>query len=365
MNRLLVPLAAVLLAAITGCSNTNTTAARPTGGGAGGGENPGRVVASIGDEKITLGDLDGEIKDELAGLERQYRSQKIELRENSLEGLIAKKLMAAEAARQGVSEEEVMQGVMEGKVEPVSEEELRAFYDQQSAQAAQSGMPGGLPPYEQIKDRMEQYLNQQRQQKLIVDYLNKLKADAKVVVSLFDVEAIGPSRGPKDAPVTIVEFSDFECPYCSRALETLEKVEEAYQGKVRVVFRDYPLQFHANAKKAAEAGHCANEQGKFWELHDLMFANQRALGVEELKGYAQEAGLEQTKFDACLDNGEMADVVAKNMVAGEEAGVSGTPAFFINGTKLSGAVPFEEFQKVIDSELVRLGHEPLGETAGN
>lgn len=351
MNRLIVPLAAMVLVAVAGCSNT-TTAARPTG------ENSSKVVASIGDEKITLADLDAEIKDDLAGLDRQYRSQKSKLRETSLDALIAKRLMEAEAKRQGITEEELMKSVLEGKTEPVTEEELQAFYDQQAMQAAAQGMAGNLPPFEQIKDRMEQFLNQQRQQELLVNYIDKLKADAKVVVSLVEVEAVGPSRGPKDAPVTIVEFSDFECPYCSRANEALTKVEETYGDKVRIVFRDYPLPFHPNAKKAAEAGHCAAEQGKFWELHDKMFANQKALGVDELKGYAKDAGVDSAKFDACLDDGKMAEAVAKNQAAGEEAGVSGTPAFFINGKMLAGALPFEEFQKVIDSELVRLGHAP-------
>src|SRR5690606_14570992 len=110
------------------------------------------------------------------------------------------------------------------------------------------------------------------------------------------VEAVGPSRGPADAPVTIVEFSDFECPFCGRANPTIEQVEKAYPDQVRVVFRDFPLPMHPHARKAAEAGHCANEQGKFWELHDKMFANQRALGVDDLKGYAKEAGMDAAKF---------------------------------------------------------------------
>lgn len=359
MNRLLVPVAAVVALAVAGCSNT-TTAARPTGS-----ENANKIVARIGDETITLGQLDEEIKDELAGLERQFRSQKNQLRENSLEGLVAKRLMEAEAKKQGVTEDELMKSALEGKADSVTEEEVKAFYDQQSMQAAMAGQPNAIPPYEQIKDRMAQYLNQQKQQQAVVDFINKLKAEANVVISLVEVEAIGPSRGPAKAPVTIVEFSDFECPYCSRANEALTKVEEVYGDKVRIVFRDFPLSFHSNAKKAAEAGHCADEQGKFWELHDKMFENQRALGVDELKGYAKEIGLDSGKFDACLDGGKMAAKVEKNMEAGEEAGVSGTPAFFINGKMVAGALPFEEFQKVIDAELVRLGHAPAGKTAEN
>jgi len=355
MNRLFVPLAAAALVAVAaGCSNT-TSAARPAGET---GENPTKIVATIGDEKITLGDLDAEIKTDLESLEKQYQAQKNQLRESSLEGMIAKKLMAAEAARQGISEEEVMNNVVEGKTAPVTEEEIKAFYDQQSMQAAMQGMPGGLPPYEQLRDRMEAHLNQRRKAELAVAYLEKLKAEAGVVISLVDpiqVDATGPSKGPANAPVTIVAFSDFECPYCSKANESLDQVLETYGDKVRIVFRDFPLSFHANAKKAAEAGHCADDQGKFWEMHDKMFENQRALQVDDLKAYAKEVGVDAAKFDACLDEGKKADLVAKNMADGEAVGVTGTPAFFINGKMLAGALPFEEFQKVIDTELLRAG----------
>ncbi len=368
MNRVLIPLAVALLAAV-GCSNTSTaagTAAARTNG-----EDPGTVVATVGETRITLGELDKSIKGDLGNLDKQYREKKHELRQQSLEGMIAKQLMEAEAARRGISEEDVLKAEVEAKITPVTDEEIQAFYAAQNHQATQMGRPG-LPPIEEIKDRMGEYLMAQRQQTAVMDYLGQLKEEAKVEVTLAEpvappvhVEAIGPSRGPANAPVTIVEFSDFECPFCSRANEALAQVEAAYQGKVRVVFRDYPLPFHANAQKAAEAGQCAHEQGKFWALHDKMFENQKALDVDSLKGYAKDAGVDSAKFDACLDEGRMADTVKANMEAGQEAGVSGTPAFFINGTMLSGALPFDEFKKVIDAELVKAGVAPATETAGN
>ncbi|AKU91343.1 thioredoxin domain-containing protein [Vulgatibacter incomptus] len=358
MNRLLVPLAAVLLAAVAGCSNTSSVGANGGVAGAaarGTAEDPSTVVATIGDKKITLGDLDKSIRGKLSTLEREHRQKLHELRQGSLEGMVAKQLMEAEAKKRGMSEEDMLRAEVEGKTAAPSDEEIRAFYDQNA------GAPG-LPPFDQAKERIGQFLTAQKQQKAVMDFLDKLKTDAKVEITLAEpeapavhVEAIGPSRGAKDAPVTIVEFSDFECPFCSRANATLTQVEEAYAGKVRVVFRDYPLPFHASAQKAAEAGHCADEQGKFWELHDKMFGNQRALGVDELKGYAKELGLDSAKFDACLDGGKMAEKVSANAEAGEEAGVTGTPAFFINGKLLSGALPFDEFKKVIDAELAKAG----------
>jgi protein-disulfide isomerase len=124
-----------------------------------------------------------------------------------------------------------------------------------------------------------------------------------------------------------------------------------YAGKVRLVFRNFPLPFHSKAPKAAEAGLCANEQGKFWEMHDQMFGNQQALSPDDLKASAKKLGLDSAKFDSCLDSSKYAAQVKKDAEAGKEAGVSGTPAFFINGRMISGAQPFEKFKEIIDQEL--------------
>ena len=129
------------------------------------------------------------------------------------------------------------------------------------------------------------------------------------------------------------------------------KVMKAYDGKVRVVYRDFPLPIHPQAQKAAEAAHCAGDQGKYWEMHEKLFANQKALEPTALKGYAKDIGLDQGKFDKCLDSGEKAKVVETNRKAGEKVGVTGTPAFFVNGVQLTGAQPFEEFKTIIDGEL--------------
>ncbi|HEY0839571.1 MAG TPA: thioredoxin domain-containing protein, partial [Vulgatibacter sp.] len=250
MNRLLVPLAAVLLAVMSGCSNTSTAAGTTRAAST---EDSATVVASFGDRKITLGELDKSIKKDLSQLDKQYREKKHELRETSLEGLIAKELMEAEAKKRGMSEEEILKAEVDGKSTPVTDEELRAFYDAQNAMAGQGGRPG-LPPFDEIKGRMAEYLNAQKQQQAVFAFLDKLKTDAGVVVTLaepeeplVDVAAVGPSKGPADAPITIVEFSDFECPFCSRANAALAQVEEAYKGQVRVVFRDFPLPFHSKA----------------------------------------------------------------------------------------------------------------------
>jgi protein-disulfide isomerase len=166
-----------------------------------------------------------------------------------------------------------------------------------------------------------------------------------------EVAAEGPARGEDKAPVTIVEFSDFQCPFCGRAEETVKLVLDKYKGKVRLVYRDYPLPFHNMAQKASEAAHCAGDQGKYWQMHEKLFANQTALAVPQLKDHAKGLGLDASKFDKCLDSGEKTKIVDASKKAGDEAGVNGTPAFFINGRLISGARPFENFKEIIDYEL--------------
>lgn len=170
-----------------------------------------------------------------------------------------------------------------------------------------------------------------------------------------DVEIEGhPTIGSPDAPVTIVEFSEFECPYCARYVqETFPQIDEVYiqTGKVKYVFRHFPLSFHEHAQKAAEASACAEEQGMFWEYHDVLFAHQNALDVASLKQHAEDLGLDVAKFNACLDSGAMAERVQKDASDGASLGVSGTPSFFINGIALSGARPFSSFQDIIEEEL--------------
>lgn len=192
-------------------------------------------------------------------------------------------------------------------------------------------------------------------------------ADDRTEVSVDD-DAI---KGDEDAPVTIIEFSDFECPYCGAFYGSHEglisqfkqrdpswepaypKIIEEYveTGKVRYVMRDLPLNFHRYAQKASEAAECAGEQDKFWEMHDILFENQEALEVNNLKAYAEEIGLDTDEFNTCLDSGRMASEVRSDMMAGQRAGVRGTPTFFVNGITLRGAQSFQAFKEVIDREL--------------
>jgi protein-disulfide isomerase len=161
-----------------------------------------------------------------------------------------------------------------------------------------------------------------------------------------------PSQGPADAPVTIVEFADFQCPYCGGLSPTLRKIQEDYKDRLRVVYLQFPLaDVHPDAERAAEASLCAYEQHKFWELHDAMFSDQKNLGIEELKRKASELSMDVAAFTACLNDGRYFPEIRADVNEGVKAGVEGTPAMFINGRFLIGNLPYSEIQKVVEDEL--------------
>ncbi|MBP9825371.1 MAG: DsbA family protein, partial [Thermoanaerobaculia bacterium] len=218
-------------------------------------------------------------------------------------------------------------------------------------------------PLEQIAPQIKQFLMQQRGQAAQEAFIQSLRAKYKTRI-LMDVarvqvaEAGSPAKGgPVGSPITIIEFSDFQCPFCSRINPSIDQAKQVYGDKVRFVFRQFPLNIHPQAPKAGEASLCANEQGKFWEMHDALFADQQKLSVPDLKATAAKVGVDVAKFDACLDSGRMAEIVARDLADGQAAGVSGTPALFVNGRFINGAVPFEELARVINDELSRKGIE--------
>jgi protein-disulfide isomerase len=179
------------------------------------------------------------------------------------------------------------------------------------------------------------------------DRLKPLDAEKSAKIATGEV----PAFGPKDAKVTIVEFSDFECPFCSRAADVAHKVKEKYGDKVRFVFRQFPLSFHPNAHVAAEAALAANAEGKFWEFHDKLFANQRALSREQLEGYAKELGLNVANFKSALDSKKFAATVDAEQKLGEEVAVDGTPTMFLNGARVANPTDFDTIATQIDKAL--------------
>ncbi len=190
--------------------------------------------------------------------------------------------------------------------------------------------------------------------------------EMKMLMGLLSEASIDddPILGDEDAPLTLIEFSDYQCPYCSRfTKEVFPLIKEEYikSGKLRYVFRDFPIeQLHPQAQKAAEAAHCAGEQGKYWEMHDLLFEKQKAMEIDHLKSYAKEMKLDVTDFNTCLDSGKYAKEIMKDLQEGQRAGVRGTPSFVlgktskdgnIKGRFIRGAVPYQEFRKMFEAML--------------
>jgi protein-disulfide isomerase len=213
-------------------------------------------------------------------------------------------------------------------------------------------------PLDQVRAPIRNLLIQQRMQDAREQYLDTLRKKIKVTVSLEPVrekvaDAGFPSQGPSNAPIVMVEFSDFQCPFCQRAEPTVEQVLKTYGNKIRFVYRHFPLPNHPNARPAAEAAACAEEQGKFWQYHKELFANSGKLSNDDLKSHAGRAGLDQKRFAECFDSGKLKARVDADIEEAEGAGVSGTPAFFINGRPLDGAQPFSAFKQIIDEELAR------------
>ena len=320
---------------------------------------PQTKVAEVDGQPITYGDLqsDKEVGPKVRQAEVKALTDLYDQRKGLLDELINRRLLEEEAKSKGKTLEQWFQTDYMNSVPDVSDDEAKAFFEEHKAQ-----MPQGQS-FDDLKPRIKQFAKQQKLREGMGKMLDGLREKHKVEVALvapelprIEVEAKGPSRGPAAAPVTIVEFSDFQCPFCGREYPVIEKLMKEYDGKVRLVFRHFPLDFHEHAEKAAEAAACAADQSKFWELHNKMFENQQKLGVDDIKGYAKAVGVSDTaKFDKCLDSGEKKDSVQADMKAGSEAGVNGTPAFFINGIFVNGAQPYDQIKQTVDRELKKKG----------
>jgi protein-disulfide isomerase len=304
----------------------------------------------MGDEVITVGELDTWIKDELFAQETDdgKEAKVYEVRAQAAENLVAQRLLEAEAKRLGTDADALLEAEARKRL-TVTDEEVQRFYDENKQSF-------GDRPMDEMKAQIRQHLERRAAPEAARTYVDQLRQAANVEVLLdrprTQVAASGPSRGPADAPVTIIEFSDYQCPFCRRAEPTVQEVLDKYEGKVRFVFRHFPLdRIHPQARGASEAAACAAEQGKFWEYHAELFSGDGQLDRPVLDAAAEKTGLDAAAFKTCVDERKTQALVESDVKAGEEAGVSGTPAFFINGIPLRGALPFEEFQKVIDEEL--------------
>ncbi len=319
------------------------------------------TVATIDGKEISLSELETAAAETLGqlDLQRQQMERKMDQERRNvlmaqLDRMIEDELIAMEAEARAMGSDALLAAEVTEKVEPVTDEQIVAFHTDLTQERQ------GVPPLERMRDQISSYLTRTNAEAARTTFLESLRE--KYAVERFlteprtEVATEGhPAFGPADAPVTIVEFSDFECPYCQRVVPTLDQIKKTYGDKVRIVFRQFPLTIHANAQKAAEASLCAHDQDRFWEMHDLLFEEQKQLGVAQLKEKAERLELDTEQFASCLDSGKYEEQVAQDVREGFVAGVSSTPSFFINGKPLTGAQPFRAVAAVIDEELNQAG----------
>jgi protein-disulfide isomerase len=306
-------------------------------------------LATVGDKTITQGDVEEHVASRLVEID----NERYEALKQGVDELVAVTLFEQEAKARGITAEALEEQEVVAKVPEPTDADVQKVYDENKDRLEGQTL-------DMVKPRIVAYLKGQQGAQRREAFVNELKAKYKTAILLrppvVDVATAGrPEKGGKNAPVTIIEFSDYECPFCRRAEGVVDQVVTTYGDKVKVVFRDFPLPFHANARPAAEAANCAASMGKFWEYHGKLFANQQALEPDKLNAYATEVGLDQQKFAECLAKKPHAAAIDKDIEDGQRVGVSGTPAFFINGRMLSGAQPFDKFKELIDEELAAAG----------
>jgi protein-disulfide isomerase len=335
--------AIVALVLLVGACSTSAQQARQP--------SPGDVVATVGGASITLEQIDEKALQEPAG---SFGSLKLsqalyEARRATADEMVGDVLLDQEAKRRGIERTALVEQEITANAAPVTEADISAWY-QANPQRVQGA------PLDQVRAPIKSLLTQERLQNVRDAYLNTLKAKTAVRVMLDPprmavTAGSSPAKGPANAPIELIEFADFQCPFCLAASPTVKHVLDTYGDRIHFVYRNFPLQNHPDARPAAEAAQCAHEQGQFWAYHDHLFAVPGKLSDADLKKTAADLGLDSARFNACVDEHKYKSVVDADAEAGAEAGVSGTPAFFVNGRLLSGAQPYEAFSRVIDEEL--------------
>jgi protein-disulfide isomerase len=302
----------------------------------------GTVLIEIDGAKLTAADL--ELK--RPALFFQARNNYYEAERKAMQDFIDDYLLEREAQKEGVTVSQLMDRHVKAAIpQDPGEEALRVYYE--GIDTAE--------PFEAVRDKIVAALRERRLAKAKTAYLETVRKQASVVIrvrapraeiSLKDT----PVRGRPDAGVTLLEFADFECPYCQQIQPVLDKLMTDYKGRVSLAYKDAPLPMHPRAQKAAEAAHCAGTQGKYWEYHSLLMTNKQ-LDLPQLKEQARRLELDGGTFDKCLDSGEQAKLVQAQLSEAAGLGVQGTPTFFINGRIVSGVVSYETLRGIVEEEL--------------
>jgi protein-disulfide isomerase len=302
------------------------------------------VVSEINGEKITQADLEKAQGNKLLQARYQYflSEQKV------LDEFIENRLLENEAKRQNLSVEELLDKEVIAKVQNPTDEQLQFFYDDINTKDS----------FASLRDKIFDHVRQRRIAKARSAYIESLRAKSTVIVTLAPPSADfpldgAPRLGPQDAPVRLVEFADYQCPYCAKVNPHIAKLREEFGDKISVYYKDLPLQMHANARKAAEAARCAGDQNKYWEYHDQLYKTNQ-LEPQNLKQIAHDMKLDGGKFDKCLDEGTFSSAVQRDFADAQQLGLSGTPSFFINGQYLSGAVEYKTIRDMVAQQLAKV-----------
>jgi protein-disulfide isomerase len=305
-------------------------------------QNDSAVLAEVGGVKITQADLDREESARLLSARYQY----YQAQSKALDDLIDQKLLEQKAKSENLTVDQLIDRDIKSQVKDPTEDQMRVYYE--GVETDQ--------PYEAVRDKILAKIRELRMEKARAAYIKDLKLNTTVVVELAppraDLEVAeaakaASSGGPR---VMLVEFADYECPYCQKVAADVKKLKDDFGDKIAFTYKDFPLPMHSRAEKAAEAARCASNQNKFWEFHDELF-HSKELDVDQLKAQARALNLDTALFDKCLDSGEEARAVETDRKEGERLGINGTPSFFINGHYLSGALDYASLRKVVEQQL--------------
>ena len=312
--------------------------------------------ARIGDRVVSVQELDDNWRAFDAAAQSKAEEALYDGRKAAFDRLVADALIERAAAAKGVTVETFLADEVTRRRQPVAAADVEAFYNANKQQMQGAGLAA-------VQDSIRAFLGQRQEGVARVTLVAELRKSGPPVRLTIDpprmaieIVSANPMQGLATAPVTVVEYSDYQCPFCSRVTPTLTRLKANYGDRLRIVWKDFPIaSIHPKAQKAAEAAHCAGEQGKYWEYHNRIFANQSALDVAQLKEHAVAIGVEPDSFDTCLDSGRHAARVGEGVAEGKALGVNSTPTLFVNGRRVTGAQPYEVFEGIIEDELARAG----------
>jgi protein-disulfide isomerase len=312
------------------------------------------VVATIDGQPVRLSDLDGRWREQDPGTFARLQQEQYEGRRRALDSIIAVHLLDAEAARRHLTVDKLLDEELPKRMPPVSEADVLEAY-------ARSGAEAQGVSLDQVRDTLLQNIERQRSRTAaLVRYLDELRGAAQGITVRFDaprqtipIASSDRTRGASGSRVDIVEFGDFQCPICLSMEPVLKRLQIEHRNDIRFVWKDFPLQGHPDARPAAEAARCAGDQGKFWEYHDKLFANQQALGRNRLKDYAKQLKLDTTAFGSCVDKAAHRSDIDRSLEEAAAHGVEATPTVFINGRLVIGAVPYDTYERIVREELSR------------